>query len=68
MAEVTVTVTWALAGGAVGGAVAAAMIGDAMCMVIVPAEPPVVERHMAAADTRVAAAGMAAGAGAEPRN
>jgi hypothetical protein len=45
------------------------MTGDAMCMVIVFAEPPVVERHMAAVvDTRAAEAGMAVGAGAEPRN
>ena len=57
-----------------GGAVAVAMTGDVMCMVIVPAEPPVVKRHMAAADTRAAAgmvaeeeAGMVA-AGTEPRN
>ena len=59
------TVTLALAGGAAGGVVggAAAMSGDAMCMDIVLAEPPVVERHMAVAeaDTR------AVEAGAEPQ-
>jgi hypothetical protein len=41
-------------------------------MVIVPVEPPVVERHMAVeavADTQAAEVGMAAaGAGIEPRN
>jgi hypothetical protein len=62
------TVTLALAGGAAGGV----MSGDAMCMDIVLAEPPVVERHMAVAeaDTRAVAveAGMAAvEAGAEPQ-
>jgi len=66
------TVTLALAGGAAGGVVggAAAMSGDAMCMDIVLAEPPVVERHMAVAeaDTRAVEAGMAAvEAGAEPQ-
>jgi hypothetical protein len=53
------------------------MTGDAMCMVIVLAEPPVVERHMAAADTRAAVVGIraeeeagmtVAGAGTEPQN
>jgi len=72
MMEVTMTVTLALAGGAAGGVVggAAAMSGDAMCMDIVLAEPPVVERHMAVAeaDTRAVEAGMAAvEAGAEPQ-
>jgi len=39
-------------------------------MIIVPAEPPVVEWHMAveAEDTRAAEAVMAAGTGTEPRN
>ena len=59
------TVTLALAGGAAGGVVggAAAMSGDAMCMDIVLAEPPVVERHIVAADTRASEVG----GGVEPR-
>jgi hypothetical protein len=60
-----------VAGGAAGGAVAVAITtGDAMCMVMMPAEPPVVKRHMAvaamvaeAASMVVAVAAMAAGAG-----
>jgi hypothetical protein len=57
-----------------GGVVVVVMIEDTMCMVIVLAEPLVMERHMeedlwaVAADTLVVEAVMAAGAGAELRN
>ena len=51
----------AVAGGAGGGVVVAAMTGGAMCMVTVLAEPQVVEQRMVAA-------GMAAGAGVETNN
>jgi hypothetical protein len=62
MAEVTATVIMATEFMSVAGGVAA-MTGDAMCMVIVLAEPPVVERHIVAADTRASEVG----GGVEPR-
>ena len=55
----------AVAGGAmtaVGGVVAAAMTGGAMCMVIASAERQAVQRRMVkAADMGVVAAGVAGG-------